>query len=47
MAENGQLANGNAVDFDVMTASAKAYLSALNGLILAQHEPKIGLLAAG
>jgi 2-isopropylmalate synthase len=46
MTEKGQLANGHGVDSDTLTASAKAYLNALNHLIAAQHEPKLSLLAA-
>lgn len=47
MTETGQLANGHGVDSDTLTASARAYLNALNHLVKAQAEPKLSLLAAG
>jgi 2-isopropylmalate synthase len=43
--ETGQLANGHGVDADTLTASAKAYLNALNHLMEAKHEPKISLIS--
>lgn len=46
MTDKGQLANGHGVDSDTLTASAKAYLNALNHLVKAQAEPKLSLLAA-
>lgn len=46
MTDKGQLANGHGVDSDTLTASAKAYLNALNHLVKSQAEPKLNLLAA-
>lgn len=40
----GQIANGHGVDADTLTATAKAYINALNRLLSDDHEQKINLL---
>ncbi len=42
--DDGQLANGHAVDADTLTATAKAYINALNRLLQTTSEQKINIL---